>query len=129
MIVADTDVLIDFLTGAEPGADLVAGHLGKGALWTTVVTSYELLAGARTDDQLDIIRQLLNALPALPLEEGGVEKAAGIHRELAARGEVIGMADGLIAGIVLHQGAVLLTRNRKHFERVSELRLILVSDK
>ena len=33
------------------------------------------------------------------------------------------MADSLIAGIVRVRGAVLLTRNRKHFERVQNLRL------
>ncbi len=123
MIVADTDVLIDFLTGSDPGAERVAACLEEGALWTTVVTSYELLAGMRSEEQLAVVRQLLNALPVLPLDEGGVEKAAGIHRSLASRGEAIGMADGLIAGIVTHQGAALLTRNRRHFQRVEDLRL------
>lgn len=33
------------------------------------------------------------------------------------------MADSLIAGIVLTAGAMLLTRNRRHFERVAGLRL------
>ncbi len=33
------------------------------------------------------------------------------------------MADSLIAGIVLTTGATLLTRNRRHFERVPDLRL------
>jgi predicted nucleic acid-binding protein len=30
----------------------------------------------------------------------------------------IGMGDILIAGIVLAQGGTLLTRNRRHFERI-----------
>jgi predicted nucleic acid-binding protein len=33
------------------------------------------------------------------------------------------MADSLIAGIVLAQAATLLTRNRRHFERVAGLKL------
>jgi predicted nucleic acid-binding protein len=33
------------------------------------------------------------------------------------------MADSQIAGIVLAQDGVLLTRNRKHFERVDTLKL------
>jgi predicted nucleic acid-binding protein len=33
------------------------------------------------------------------------------------------MADSLIAGIVLLHGAKLLTRNRRHFERVPSLSL------
>jgi predicted nucleic acid-binding protein len=33
------------------------------------------------------------------------------------------MADSLIAGIALAQGATLLTRNRRHFARVEGLKL------
>jgi predicted nucleic acid-binding protein len=33
------------------------------------------------------------------------------------------MGDSLIAGIVLARGGSLLTRNKRHFERVLELRL------
>jgi len=33
------------------------------------------------------------------------------------------MGDSLIAGIVLAQRGVLLTRNRRHFERVPDLAL------
>jgi predicted nucleic acid-binding protein len=35
----------------------------------------------------------------------------------------MGMADSLISGIVLQNGMGLLTRNRRHFERVAGLRL------
>ena len=43
-------------------------------------------------------------------------------------GQTIGMADSLIAGIALAQGRILLTRNRRHFERVSGLELAELSD-
>lgn len=36
------------------------------------------------------------------------------------------MADSLIAGIVLAHDGILLTRNRKHFERVPALHLTLM---
>ena len=124
MIVADTDVLIDFLSGSDPGADLVATHLEQGSLWTTVISQFELLAGARGKKQLNTIRQLLRALPTLALDERAAEVAAETRRNLGSRGEQIGMPDSLIAGIVLHQGASLLTRKKKHFVRVKDLRLV-----
>lgn len=34
-----------------------------------------------------------------------------------------GMGDSLIAGIVLAHGGTLLTRNRRHFDRIPELSL------
>ena len=123
MTVADTDVLIDFLAGAEPAAEWVATELERGSLLTTVITRFELLSGARNSRQENSIRQLLAAVPALELGDEAADKAAEVRRSLDRSGASIGMADSLIAGIVLVHSAVLLTRNRRHFERVPELRL------
>ena len=123
MIVADTDVLIDFLTGTEPGAERVIQHLENGDLWTTAITRFELLCGAGSKKLERVIRQLLRALPTLPLDESSADIAATIRRELTAGGADIGMADSLIAGIVLEHGGVLLTRNTKHFKLVEGLQL------
>lgn len=123
MIVADTDVLIDFLSGRDPGAEWVALELTRGLLRTTAVTRFELLCGARDARQENTIRQLLAAIPTLPLDQQAADLAARVRRSLQKSGESVGMADSLIAGIVLSQGATLLTRNRRHFERVSGLHL------
>jgi tRNA(fMet)-specific endonuclease VapC len=127
MIVADTDVLIDFLRGVG-AAERVALELENGALWTTAVTRFELMAGARSDRQRVAISDLLGGIPTLALDESAADEAADIRRDLEARGESIGMADSLIAGIVRANRKVLLTRNRKHFERVVGLELSLGSE-
>jgi predicted nucleic acid-binding protein len=57
------------------------------------------------------------------LGEPGADAAAEIRRALEQDGVAIGMADSLIAGIVVVHHGVLLTRNRRHFERVSGLAL------
>lgn len=123
MIVADTDVLIDFLAGQEPAAARIALELEQGSLSTTAVTRFELLAGARTDRQRNGILKLLGAVATLPLDAAAADRAAGVRRELERRGTAIGMADSLIAGIVLEARGILLTRNRAHFERVEGLAL------
>ena len=46
-----------------------------------------------------------------------------VRRALEKDGHEIGMGESLIAGIVLAANGVLLTRNRRHFERVEGLRL------
>jgi len=124
MIVADTDALIDFLSGAEPGAGLVAGYLKGGDLWITVINRFELLAGIQSRKQEKIIQQLLRALPTLPLDEQSADSAAAVRSDLISKGADIGMADCLIAGIVLEQGASLLTRNKQHFSRVEGISLV-----
>ena len=122
MIVADTDVLIDSLRGAEPARSRIDLELSTGRLATTVITAFELLSGARRPTHRSSIEQLLGALTVLPLESNAGE-AAGIRCQLESRGEGIGMADYLIAGICLSRNAMLLTRNQAHFQRIQGLHL------
>jgi tRNA(fMet)-specific endonuclease VapC len=125
LIVADTDVLIDFLSAHEPVASVVASHIGsEEGLATTVVSRFELLSGARTPKQRRTVERLLDALSTLALDSPAADHAARVRRDLQKTGVSIGMADSLIAGIVLEHGRRLLTRNKRHFERVEGLTLV-----
>jgi predicted nucleic acid-binding protein len=123
MIVADSDVLIDALRGREPAKGRIAEELGKGALATTAVSVFELLSGAKTAAAKKNVRRLLDAVLILPLDERAGETAAEVRKNLEAKGATIGMADYLIAGICLYRSAILLTRNKGHFERIPNLTL------
>jgi predicted nucleic acid-binding protein len=123
LIVADTDVLIDFLAGIEPMASRVARALQTGTMSTTAVTRFELLAGATRPIQRRAASELLSALRMLPLDTESADLAAEIRIDLDKRGLSIGMADTLIAGIAVANDGTLLTRNRRHFERVRGLSL------
>jgi predicted nucleic acid-binding protein len=112
MIVADTDVLIDYLHDRGE-ADAVDFSLSRGVLRTTVITRFELLSGAKTARQQARVRQLLDAIPSLDLDDQAADTASEIRRSLERSGATIGMADSLIAGIVLSAGGDLLTRNRR----------------
>lgn len=121
MIVADTDVLIDALRGREPWRTRVAEELRRRRLATTSVTVFELLSGARDDEQRGKIVRLLAALTVLPFDEPASVAAAETRRALEAAGAAIGMADYLIAGVCLSRSARLWTRNRRHFGRIPGL--------
>jgi tRNA(fMet)-specific endonuclease VapC len=123
MMIADTDVLIDFLEGRSPAAERLALELDRGHLRTTVISRFELLAGAKTGAQRKVVGELLAALPGLPLDEPAADRAAEVRRGLERDAVGIGMADSLIAGIVLVHDGILLTRNRRHFERIAGLTL------
>jgi tRNA(fMet)-specific endonuclease VapC len=124
LIVADTDVLIDFLSGHEPVASQVASAIAaEEGMATTVVSRFELLSGVRTARQGRAIGRLLDTLSTLPLDSPAADRAARVRRELEKAGASIGMADSLIAAVVLEHGGRLLTRNRKHFQRVEGLTL------
>jgi tRNA(fMet)-specific endonuclease VapC len=126
MTVADTDVLIDFLEG-QGAAQQVAAELSAGRLWTTVISYFELMSGAHDRRRRENIRTLLDALEILPLDREAADDAAVVRRELERTGSGIGMADSLIAGIVLARGGALMTRNQQHFKRVRGLVLAVPS--
>ncbi len=128
MMIADTDVLIDYLQGRGATADRIALEIEHAQLHTTAVSRFELLAGARSARQEKLVAQLLAALPCLPLDAAAADRAADVRRSLEKGGRSIGMGDSLIAGIVLANKGILLTRNRQHFERVPGLALGSVQD-
>lgn len=121
LTVADTDVLIDALRGREPSASRARAGLIDGSLHTTSVNAFELLSGARSPDERDAVDRLLGAMSILPLDATAAEHAAACRRGLEAAGRTIGMGDQLIVGICLGRAATLLTRDRRHLDRVEGL--------
>lgn len=84
---------------------------------------FELLSGVRTAGERETVERFLAALKILPFDAAAAESAAEIRRSLEEEGTPRTTADCLIAGICRIHGAVLLTRNRKHFQRVAGLTL------
>jgi tRNA(fMet)-specific endonuclease VapC len=123
MMVADSDVLIDFLRGRSPWAGRIRLEVETGHLATTAINSFELLSGANNAADREKISQLLAAMTVLGVSSEAAERAAEARRALEAKGQGIGMADYLIAGVCLANGGVLLTRNTDHFERVPGLKI------
>lgn len=123
MILADTDVLIDAMHAKEPALGRITLELGTGRLGTTAITAFELRAGGKTENQRGKIETLLAAMTILPFDDAAASRAGETKIALEAVGLGIGTADYLIAGIALSRSAILLTRNRAHFERVPGLML------
>jgi tRNA(fMet)-specific endonuclease VapC len=128
LILADTDVLIDYLAGTQPAADQVMAYAESDSLQTSAITCFELLSGAWEGKRGDRVRRLVAAIPVLALNREAAARAAAVRQRLARSGVSIGMADSLIAGIALVNGLPLLTRNRRHFENVEGLRLLPLGD-
>ena len=123
MMIADSDVLIDFLRGRGDWARRIAVELETRSFGTTAITAFEIRSGARTARQKKAVDTLLDAMTILPFGPDDARIAAEIRQQVESRGQPIGMADYMIAAVCIAAGGVLLTRNRKHFERVEGLRL------
>ncbi len=123
MMIADSDVLIDYLRGHGAWADRIALELESRSFATTAITAFELRSGARTPRQARDVETLLEAMTILPFGPEEAAAAAEARLKVEAKGQPIGMADYMIAGTCIAASGVLLTRNRKHFERVPGLKL------
>ncbi len=124
MILADTDVLIDYLAGIEPVSNQIAAYISADLLKTSTINCFELLSGVRDGKRGDRVRRLVQLLPVVSLDRASAEQAATIRQRLECSGVPIGMGDSLIAGIALANGLPLFTRNRRHFERIDGLHLV-----
>jgi len=110
-ILVDTDVLIDHLRGARR----LATHGRR--LGISVVSRCELFAGR---DDHDRLRRFLGPIADLPVD-GAIAELAGVTRRECG----ISTPDALIAATALVHQIPVMTRNRRHFDRVPELRLLV----
>lgn len=109
-ILLDTDVLIDHLRGHHR-LDLA------NPAWTiSVVTRCELFSGRNSDEKR--LSRVLSGLEELPVDRA-IAQAAGRIRRAAQ----LHVADALIAATALEHDLPIMTRNRRHFERVPGLTL------
>ena len=127
MILVDTDVLIDALSGIEPARARLARGLVEAELATTAINAFELYAGVRSEKEATEVESILMALTVVPIDSSSARLAGQVAQALAARGTRIGAADAMIAGVCLASGASLLTRNHRHFGRIPGLRLASLS--
>lgn len=123
IVIADTDVVIDFFSGFEPVCTTVSELIRQDRLALTSVTLFELYAGIIGKKRLKQIEDLISIIPVFPLDKKEAETGAAIYSELKQAGNLIGNQDILIAGICVTHALPLITRNRRLFSRISALKL------
>ena len=117
----DSDLLIDYLNGRLGDPMRIVRDAREGRLVTSMVSRFEVLAGARSDEQFVRMARFLRSFVQIPLDADAADAAARIDSVLRADGIRLPSGDTLIAGIAVSRGLPLITRNRRHFERVPRL--------
>jgi tRNA(fMet)-specific endonuclease VapC len=121
--VLDSDVLIDYLRGVDPGRQVVREVRASRAFRVTAVSAFELALGrdyARDPAPVDA----LLSTPCLLLTRRAALCGGGLLRELRTVGAGIEIRDAMQAGICLDARAPLVTRNVRHFTRVPGLEVV-----
>jgi len=128
----DTTFLVDLLR------DRGRGHVGAASEWLgghrddelaiSVFVVCELCNGAersiRPDVETEKVRAVCEAVHVIYPDKHFPPAYGRLLADLQRRGETIATMDLLIATTCLCHEALLLTRNRRHFERVPGLRLL-----
>lgn len=109
-LLLDTDVLVDHLRKGERLPAVV-----DDAAYSTI-TRAELYGGRNTDER--VVDLLLSAFEEVPVDRRIAEETGRIRRRVG-----LALGDAVIAATALLTGRALLTRNLRHFESVSGLRL------
>jgi len=122
-VIFDSDILINYLKGREKLQGIVALAIRNRYGTTTAINWFEVLSGVRNDAERGHALAVLEALDFLPLSREAAVTAGTIDSDLMSRGIRIAPGDTLIAAIAIVNGLPLLTRNRRHFERVPGLEL------
>lgn len=121
LILADTDVIIDYFNGAPPMAETIETLIREERLALTAISVFELYAGVTGKKRLEAIKILIKNALVLPLEEEAAKEAAHLYTDLKSKGKPIGNQDLLITAIAKTHDLSLLTRNKDHFERLPGL--------
>ena len=126
MYLLDTYWILQALGGYEPAASTRRTIAGMG-INISIVSIGEIYESAFNfadpHAHLASFRRHLDACTLLNLSEPIMERFAEIRAHLRRCGQMISDFDILIAPAALHHNLAVLTFNRRHFERVPDLKL------
>jgi predicted nucleic acid-binding protein len=126
VILLDTNVLSALMRRApDPAVITWLDSQAAESIWTTTITTFEILfgIGILTDGRKkrDLSAAFIKAMDEdlegrlLPFDHAAAQAAAGIAAEGRRRGRPVEIRDVQIAGIAQARNATLATRNTRHF--------------
>ena len=123
----DSDILSLFFKKQTGVIRCVESYLVQyGTINFSIITYYEIISGLKYRDarkQLSTFRDFASQNTIVPLTETAVNLAGDIYAELCQQGNPLDDIDILIAGIALANDLILITGNKKHFERIQQLQI------
>ncbi len=118
----DTDISSYIIKGRTPKLEGQLALVPPDRVCVSAVTRAELLYGLKrlaTSHPIHVgVHQFLKIVRVIPWGGDAAEYYADILHQLTTQGKLIGEMDMMIAAHALSVGAVLVTNNIKHFERV-----------
>ncbi|QJD79784.1 type II toxin-antitoxin system VapC family toxin [Spirosoma rhododendri] len=124
LILVDTSILIDFFRKTDKSNSALISLVRRGYSYCiSAVTEYEIYIGA-TPAQIDFWNGFLDRTTVLPFDKLTANVAVDLTRTLKQNRNLIDIADLFIAATAIANNLPCATLNRKHFERITGLRMV-----
>ncbi len=131
MVCLDTSCLIDIILGKplpEKFKDILDGKENVSIASPSVI---ELIKGLHlrknikyvAEEEKEKINNAINSLIVFSLDKKSAVLSGKIEAELRNAGEPIGIIDIMIGAIAITNNEILLTRNKKHFDKIKGLKI------
>ncbi len=121
----DSDWVVDYLAGKQQAVSLLTSVWQDGIAISLITLGeiYEGIYYGRDPQRSEaVFRQFLRSVDVLSLNRSIMQRFARIRGDLRQRGQLIGDPDILIAATALYYNLTLLTRNKKHYQRIPLLK-------
>jgi tRNA(fMet)-specific endonuclease VapC len=119
----DTDILSEVLKGVNrqvlSRSNTYLQAFGQYTI--SVITVMEIVRGWHRLQREDRVQRFLAALPTtevLSVDSSTAELAGRIYADLQRTGQLIGVADSIIAATAIQHDLVLVTGNQSHYQHV-----------
>jgi len=126
-LLIDTSILIDHLRKLHKDKTVFYQLTFHYDYIISSITEFEFSVGS-TPRNRQFTEELLAKLSILPFDSACVKVATEIYRDLKAKNQLISLPDIFIAATAISHDLQLLTLNRKHFERVENLKLYTIEE-
>ena len=131
MVILDTDVLIEFSKGNAEVFKKIKQLQVVEQVTTTVFNLEEFLFGLYKRGQkkeIEYGKQLLQRIKSYDYTQKELAGVIKLKLKLQKAGKSIGPYDECIAGICIAKNEALFTLNKRHFERVKDLKLVCINN-
>jgi tRNA(fMet)-specific endonuclease VapC len=124
--ILDTDWIINLLAGRQD-AKVRIEQLDQEEIGISLVTVAEIYESAfnyiNPEAHIQTFRSFLSNFQLLNLNLPVIEKFAEVRAHLRRRGQMISDFDILLGATAMHHNLIVLTYNKKHFERIPDLKI------
>jgi tRNA(fMet)-specific endonuclease VapC len=121
----DTDIVIYWLKNKYPGINKKIKKIDEERIFISSITVAELYFGAynsaKQEENKQLIDELLEKMNVVHFDESAAECFGEIKSLLKSQGKIICDSDLFIAAVAISNDLILVTNNKKHFERIDKL--------